>query len=133
LLNKGQSRRGSPSAIRLILVLCMHENPVHSVLMKTVSEIKETEEKYDKIIAEAKEKADGILRKAKEEIAVERAKVEEEITKYKNEQLRNGKEEIEKEVKRILEDAKEEAEKISKKRLNASTVLSISKSFISSL
>ncbi len=41
--------------------------------MKTVKEIKEAEEAYDRLIASAKEKADKLLREAKEKSMEERA------------------------------------------------------------
>jgi vacuolar-type H+-ATPase subunit H len=111
----------------------MRENPSHSVIIKTVGEIKSAEEKYDRIVARAKEKADSILRKAKEEIADERASVKEEITKYKNEKLKSGRDDIEKDVKKTVEKAKGEAEGISRKKLGKPKILSIGKSFISQL
>lgn len=111
----------------------MHENPSHSVIMKTVDEIRSAEEKYDKTITSAKERADGVLRKAKEEIAEERASVQEEITRHKNDMLRTGKNDIEKDVGKTLEKAKDEAEKIGRKKLSHAAVVSIGKSFVSQL
>ncbi|NYZ76923.1 hypothetical protein H0O02_01250 [Candidatus Micrarchaeota archaeon] len=111
----------------------MHENPSHSVIMKTVDEIRSAEEKYDKTLTSAKEKADAILRKAKEDIAEEKAAVQEEITKHKNDMLKSGKNDIEKDVGKTLEKAKEEAERLGKKKVSQRAVLSIGKLFISQL
>jgi len=111
----------------------MHENPSHSVFMKTVEEIRSAEEKSDKTVSAAKEKADKILRKAKEEIAEEDAAAKEEVTKYKNEKLKAGKSEIEGEVQKTIEKAKDAAAKTKKKSLDKRTLLTICKSFISQL
>ena len=111
----------------------MHENPGHSVFMKTVEEIRSAEEKSDRAVSEAKERADNILRKAKEEIAGENALVQEEITKYKNEKFKIGKSEIEKEVLKTLNKAKDTAEKTRKKHLDKRDVSTLCKSFISKL
>ena len=118
---------------QLVLVLAMHENPSHSVIMKTVEEIKSAEDEYDQVVSQAKEKADSILRKAKEEIADEKASVKDEMTEYKNEKLKAGKNDIEKDVKKTIENAKDGAETISKKKLGKPKVLSIGKSFMSQL
>ncbi len=111
----------------------MHENPSHSVFMKTVEEIRSAEEKSDKAVLEAKEKADKILRRAKEEIADEAAAAREEVTKYKNEKLKAGGTGIEEEVQKTLGKAKADAEKIRKKQLDKRSVLSLCKSFIAGL
>lgn len=109
----------------------MHENPSHSVIMKTVEEIKSAEDKYDQVISRAKEKADSVLRKAKEEIADEKASVKDEITKYKNEKLKAGKSDIEKDVKKTIEKAKDEASSISGKKITKPKIISIGKSLLS--
>ncbi len=119
--------------MELVLVLAMHENPSHSVFMKTVEEIRSAEEKSDKTLTSAKEKADKILRKAKEEIADENAAAQDELTKYKNERLKEGKAEIDKEVQKTLDKAKDNAAGIRKKQLDKRTTLALCKSFISKL
>lgn len=111
----------------------MHENPSHSVFMKTVEEIRSAEEKSDRSISDAKEKADKILRKAKEEIADETAAAQEEVTRYKNEKLKAGRTDIEKEVKKTLDKAKENAETVRKKQIDKRSILSLCKSFITKL
>lgn len=111
----------------------MQENPAHSVIMKTVGEIRTAEDQYDKKISEAKEKSDSVLRKAREEIAAENAKMKEEITKFKNEKLKSGKSSIEKDVNKTIEEAKDDAEAIRGKKANKAKLVAIGKSFISEL
>lgn len=111
----------------------MQENPAHSVIMKTVGEIRTAEDEYDKKISSAKEKSDSILREAREDIAEENAKMKEEITKYKNDKLRSGKNSIEKDVDKTIEEAKDSAETIRSKKVNKAKLLSIGKSFIAEL
>jgi len=111
----------------------MNENPTHSVIMKTVGEIRTAEEQYDKIISDAKSKSDSILRKAREEIADENAKMKEEITKFKNEKLRSGKSGIEKDVGKTIDKAKSDAETVKSKKMNKTKLLAIGKSFMSEL
>ena len=118
---------------QLVLVFIMQENPAHSVIMKTVGEIRTAEDQYDKKISEAKEKSDSILRKAREDIASENAKMKEEITKYKNEKLKAGKNSIEKDVDKTIEQAKDDAETIRSKKINKAKLPSIGKSFIAEL
>ena len=111
----------------------MQENPAHSVIMKTVGEIRTAEEQYDKKISEAKEKSDSILRKAREEIAGENARMKDEITKFKNEKLKAGKNSIEKDANKTIDEAKGDAEAIRSKKASKAKLVAIGKSFISDL
>jgi vacuolar-type H+-ATPase subunit H len=111
----------------------MHQIPEHPEFIKTVREIKDAEEKYDRLITAAKEKADSILRKAKENIADERSNASEELVKKKNEQLRAGSKDIEDTVEKMVKKAKGEAAKISSKKLPAAAVSKIVKGFFSGL
>ncbi|MEM2949073.1 MAG: hypothetical protein QW590_03455 [Candidatus Bilamarchaeaceae archaeon] len=108
----------------------MEKNPGQSVLMKTIEDIRNAEEKYDSILSASKEEAEKILRNAREKIAEERVKMEEEITAYKNRQLKDGREAIEQEVERILEKAKKEGEAIRKKRADEKKLISIAVSLL---
>lgn len=101
--------------------------------MKTVKEIKEAEEAYDRLIASAREKADKLLRDAKEKSMEERAKGDEEITAFKNERLRKGSKEIEGEVEKLLAGSKEDAGKLSGKKADQQAVSRLVKDFLNSL
>ncbi|MFN7990813.1 MAG: hypothetical protein U0R44_01505 [Candidatus Micrarchaeia archaeon] len=101
--------------------------------MKTVKEIREAEEAYDRLIVSAKEKAEKIVREAKERSQEERAKGDEEVVAYKNERLRKGSKDIESEVERIVAEAKEGSEKAGKKKADAQTVSKLVKDFLGSL
>ncbi len=111
----------------------MHQTSEHPEFMKTIKEIRDAEEEYDRLINSAKEKADKIMREAKEKTAEERMKSEEELTAYKNESLRNGSKEIEAEVGKIVEKAKDEGAKISKKSMESAAVSKLVKEFVGSL
>ncbi len=111
----------------------MHQTPEHPEFIKTVKEIKDAEEKYDRLITAAKEKADNILRKAKENIADERSKASEELVKRRNERLRAGSKDIEGTVNNMIRKAKGQAAKISEKKLPAATVSKLVKDFLSGL
>ena len=111
----------------------MHETPEHPEFMKTVEEIHDAEEEYDRIMNSAKEKADNVMREAKERIAEERMKSEEELVSLKNERLRNGSEQIDADVEKILAKAKKEGSSINKKKLDPKSVQTLVKNFLGSL
>ncbi|MCI0503295.1 hypothetical protein L0Y65_01130 [Candidatus Micrarchaeota archaeon] len=101
--------------------------------MKTIKEIRDAEEEYDRLINTAKEKADKILREARERTMEERLKSEEELVAYKNDRLRKGSKDIESEVEKIVEKAKEEGMKIGGKKPESAAVPKLIKEFLSSL
>ena len=101
--------------------------------MKTVKEIREAEEAYDRLIAEAKGKADKVLREAKEKSQGERTKSDEDITAYRNERLRKGSKEIESEVDKLLSESKQEAAGLAKKKADQQAVSRLVKDFLNSL
>lgn len=101
--------------------------------MKTVKEIKEAEEAYDRLIASARDKADKLLREAKEKSQEERAKGDEEMTAFKNERLRKGSKEIESQVEKLLAEAKEGAGKLREKKADQQAVSRFVKDFLNSL
>ncbi len=111
----------------------MHQASGQPEFMKTVDEIKEAEEAYDRLIVSAKEKAGKTLRDAKEKLQEERAKGDEEITAYRNERLRKGSKEIEDEVGKLLAAAKEDAGKITRKKADQQTVSKLVKDFLNNL
>lgn len=111
----------------------MHETSEHPEFMKTVKEIRDAEEEYDRIMNSAKEKADNVMREAKEKIAEERMKSEDELVSFKNERIRSGSEEIDVEVEKILAKAKKEGESINKKKLDSKSVSTLVKNFLGSL
>jgi len=111
----------------------MHQTSEHPEFMKTIKEIRDAEEEYDRLINSAKEKADKILREARERTMEERLKNEEGLVAYKNERLRKGSKDIESEVEKIVDKAKEEGGKISKKKPESSAVPKLIKEFLSSL
>ena len=111
----------------------MHETSEHPEFMKTVKEIRDAEQEYDRIMNSAKEKADNIMREAKEKIAEERMKSEEELVSFKNERIRSGSKEIDAEVEKILAKSKKEGESINKKKLDKGSVSTLVKNFLSSL
>ena len=102
----------------------MEKHTGQSVLMKTVDEIRSTEERHDQIIATAKENAEKVLRSAREKIADEKAKMGEELTVFKNKKLAEGKSTIERDVDSIIEKAKKEGESLKKKKLAKKELLS---------
>ncbi len=101
--------------------------------MKTVDEIKEAEEAYDRLILSAKEKSAKMLRDAKEKLQEERTKGDEEMTAWRNEKLRKGSKDIEDEVGKLLSAAKEEAAKLGKKKADQQSVSKLVKDFLSDL
>jgi vacuolar-type H+-ATPase subunit H len=111
----------------------MHETSEHPEFMKTIKEIRDAEEEYDRIMNSAKEKADRIMREAKEKTAEERMKSEDELVSFKNDGLRNGSKEIDAEVRKLLAKAKKEGESINKKKLEAKSVTILVKNFLDSL
>ncbi len=111
----------------------MHQNSEHPEFMKTIKEIRDAEEEYDRLINSAKEKADKILREARERTMEERLKSDEELVSYKNERLRKGSKDIESEVEKIVDKAKGEGEKISAKKPESAAVQKLIKEFLSSL
>ncbi|MDD5172313.1 MAG: hypothetical protein PHF60_04740 [Candidatus ainarchaeum sp.] len=111
----------------------MHQTSEHPEFMKTIKEIRDAEEAYDRLIISSKEKADKIVREAREKIAEERMKAEEETVAFKNDSLRKGSKEIEAEVEKILADAKEDGAKVGKKKPGAQTVSKLVKEFMGGL
>jgi vacuolar-type H+-ATPase subunit H len=111
----------------------MHETSEHPEFMKTIREIHDAEQEYDRLINSAKEKADHVMREAKEKVLEERMKATDEIVAFKNERLRSGSKEIESEVEKIVEHAKTEASKANKKGTDSATVSRLVKEFFSSL
>ncbi|HSB46989.1 MAG TPA: hypothetical protein VLD37_03175 [Candidatus Bilamarchaeum sp.] len=105
----------------------------HPEFMKTVKEIREAEEEYDRLINSAKEKAEKTVREAREKSLEERTKSEEDITAYKNERLRKGSKAIEEEVEALLSKAKDDAGKVSKKKADSALVGKLVKEFLGSL
>ncbi len=101
--------------------------------MKTVEEIKEAEEAYDRLIQSAKEKSGKMLRDAKEKLQEERAKGDEEVTAFRNERLRKGSKEIEDEVGKLLSAARDEAAKLGKKKADQPAVSRLVKDFLGNL
>lgn len=87
----------------------MHKNSEHSNFMKTIEDIRASEQESDRIKLDAKEKADKIMRKAKENVMAMKSETEEELVKRKNQLFHQGKEKIEQEVNRNIEAAKKTA------------------------
>lgn len=108
----------------------MHQVSEHSEFIRTIKEIREAEEEYDRLIMSAKEKADKIMREAKEKTANERMKNQEDTTNYKNQQLQKGSKEIDDEVGKIVGKAKEEGNKLTKKKPDQNTVSKFVKDFL---
>ena len=111
----------------------MHQTSEQPEFMKTVKDIKEAEESYDRLIVSAKEKADKILQEAKERAIQERTKTEEEIVAFKNDHIRNGSKGIESEVEKILQKSGEDAEDNSKKKVDSPVVSKLLKDFLNNL
>lgn len=111
----------------------MHKDTEQPEFIKTIREIRDAEEEYDRLINSAKEKADKIMREAKERTMEERMKGGEEITAYKNESLRRGSKDIEAEVARIVDKAKEEGARVSKKGMEKAAVTKLVRDFLGSL
>lgn len=101
--------------------------------MKTVKEIRDAEEEYDRLIGSAKEKADKVMREAKERIMEERMKSEDELVSHKNERIRSGSTEIEAEVEKILGQARDKGAKMGKKKVDKKAVSKLVKDFLGSL
>lgn len=101
--------------------------------MKTIKDIRDAEEEYDRLINSAKEKADKIMREARERTAEERMKAEEETVAFKNDSLRKGSKEIEAEVEKLIAQAKEEGSKVSKKKPSSQAVSKLVKGFMGGL
>lgn len=111
----------------------MHQASEQPEFMKTVKDIREAEEAYDRLIISAKEKADKLVRDAKEKSQEERTKGDEELVAYKNERLRKGSKDIESEVEKIIAEAKEGSEKIGKKKADSAAVSKLVKDFLNGL
>ncbi len=111
----------------------MHQPSEQPEFVKTVKEIKNAEEEYDRLINSAKEKAGKIVREAREKSLDERTRAEEEIVGLKDEQLRKGSEAIESEVQELVKKAREEASSTGKKSMNAQAVSKLVKDFLGSL
>ncbi|VVC03168.1 Uncharacterised protein [Candidatus Bilamarchaeum dharawalense] len=111
----------------------MHQVSEHPEFVKTIREIRDAEEEYDRLINSAKEKADKTMRDAKEKISHERMKNEEELTTYKNEHLQKGSKEIEQEVEKLVSKAKDDGSKLSKKKLENSEISKLVKDFLATL
>lgn len=111
----------------------MHQTSEHPEFMKTIKEIRDAEEEYDRLINSAKEKADKIMREARERTMEERLKSDEELVAYKNERIRKGSKDIESEVEKIVAKAKDEGERMAGKKPESSAVPKLVKEFLSSL
>jgi vacuolar-type H+-ATPase subunit H len=111
----------------------MHQASEHPEFMRTIKEIRDAEEEYDRLIHSAKERADKIMREAKERIQAEHMKSEEEAVSFKDERIRKGNKEIDSEVGNILGSAKDEAGRIGKKKADSQTVSRLVKDFLGSL
>jgi vacuolar-type H+-ATPase subunit H len=101
--------------------------------VKTVEDIRNAEDEYDRLINSAKENAEKTVRQARETAQDERTKLEEEIVSFKNEQLRKGSEGIESQVQKLVKKAHEDAAKISRKTLDAPAISKLVKDFLGSL
>ncbi|MFH1520024.1 MAG: hypothetical protein ABID61_00090 [Candidatus Micrarchaeota archaeon] len=111
----------------------MHQLSEHPEFIKTIQEIRDAEEEYDRLINSAKEKADKIMREAKEQISNQRMTNEQSITTYKNERLQDGSSEIETKVEEILSKAKDDGSKITKKKVEFVVVSKFVKEFLANL
>jgi vacuolar-type H+-ATPase subunit H len=111
----------------------MHQASEQPEFMRTVKEIKDAEEAYDRLISAAKEKAEKAVREAKEKSIEERMKGEEAVTAYRNERIRKGSKEIEDEVGKLLAAAREDAEKLGKRKADQQAVSRLVKEFLDSL
>jgi vacuolar-type H+-ATPase subunit H len=111
----------------------MHQQSEQSEFVKTVKEIRDAEEEYDRLIKSAKEKADNIMREAKEKTISERMKNEEDIITYKNEYLKEGSEAINAEVQKLISKAKDDGAKLTKKKPDKAAVSKLVNDFISNL
>jgi vacuolar-type H+-ATPase subunit H len=111
----------------------MHQPSEQPEFVKTVKDIRNAEEEYDRLISSAKEKAEKIVREAREKALDERTKTEEEIVGLKDGQLRKGSEAIEAEVQKLVKKAREEASSTGKKSMGAQAVSKIVKDFLDSL
>jgi vacuolar-type H+-ATPase subunit H len=111
----------------------MHQPSEQPEFVKTVKEIKNAEEEYDRLINSAKEKAEKTVREAREKALDERTRTEEEIVGLKDERLRKGSEAIEAEVQKLVKKAREEASSTGKKSMNAQAVSKLVKDFLGSL
>ncbi len=111
----------------------MNQVSEHPEFIKTIREIRDAEEEYDRLINSAREKADKTMRDAKERISHERMGNEERITDYKNERLQKGSREIEAEVGKTTGKAKDEGAKLAKKKLDGGAVSKLVKDFLSGL
>lgn len=111
----------------------MHQTSNQPEFTKTIKEIRDAEEEYDRLINSAKEKADKIMREAKEKTLAEHQKCEEDTVTYKNDRLKAGSKDIEGEVAKIVDKAKGEGAKLSKEKLEEQMVSKLVKDFLSSL
>jgi vacuolar-type H+-ATPase subunit H len=111
----------------------MHQAPEHPDFSKTIKEIKDAEEEYDRLINSAREKADKTVRDAREKAVEERMKAEEEMVARKNERLRRGTKEIEAQVQKLIDGAKDEGAKLSKKKPEPPLVPKLVNDFLVSL
>jgi len=105
----------------------------NSDFMKTVEEIKLSEERAEKIKVDAKEKAEQIMKKGKESVLKIKLETNDETVKVKNKHLKGGEETIETEIKAIVEKARHEGDALKKKRLKKEELLSILKEFTGTL
>lgn len=111
----------------------MHQASEHPEFVKTITEIRDAEEAYDRLISTAREKAEKLVRDAREKAVDERTKMEEEIVAFKNESLRKGSGEIEAEVQKLVDKAREDGAKTAKKGIDAQAVSKLVKDFLGSL
>src|SRR3989338_9255551 len=76
-------------------------------VIKSIENIRATEQEAERIISKAKEEADEVLKQGKERIAKMKNDTNEEIVNVKNKALQKGKAEVEKEVEELLVRAKQ--------------------------
>lgn len=102
-----------------------------STFMKEIEAVRLAESEAERIKDDAKKHADEILRKARDHVLKIKNEIEEEITAFKNKNLREGSEALEKEVQHILSNARKEADKIRKARLSKKEISALFDDFLS--
>jgi vacuolar-type H+-ATPase subunit H len=116
------------------VVLSMSEAVTnHRDFIKTVTEIRSTEEEYESIISSAKLKAESMVSSAKSSVSDQKRKFEEELVISKTAAMKKGSDDLEKEVRQIVSKSKSESESISTKTLSDSVLSKMAKDFLSSI
>ncbi len=105
----------------------------HRDFIKTVTEIRSTEEEYESIISSAKLKAESMVSSAKSSVSDQKRKLEEELVVSKTTAMKKGSDDLEKEVRQIVSKSKSESESISTKTLSDSVLSKMAKDFLSSI